>query len=60
MSVPALKVGTNASSFSAKRPAASKSSEFQFERPDWVLFRSVGTLSQKNRVWPHVTCAGWF
>ena len=35
---------------SASSPAEPNVSEFQFERPDWVLFRSVGTLSQKAGV----------
>ncbi|MCB8820915.1 ATP-binding protein [Microvirga rosea] len=35
---------------SASLPVDSQQSEFQFEREDWVLFRSVGTLSQKAGV----------
>ena len=34
----------------ARLPASSKAADFQFERPDWVLFRSVDTLSQKAGV----------
>lgn len=34
----------------ARLPAPPKSAEFQFERPDWTLFRSVETLSQKAGV----------
>jgi hypothetical protein len=34
----------------ARLPPASKAADFQFERPDWVLFRSVDTLSQKAGV----------
>lgn len=33
--------------------AEAKSSEFKLERPDWVMFRSVGTLSQKAGVAAH-------
>jgi hypothetical protein len=32
------------------QPPAPKAAEFQFERPDWALFRSVETLSQKAGV----------
>lgn len=35
---------------SASSPAEARGAKFQFERPDWVLFRSVGTLSQKAGV----------
>ena len=35
---------------SARLDPAPTSAEFQFERPDWVLFRSIGTLSQKAGV----------
>lgn len=35
---------------STSLPAEPKATEFQFERPDWVLFRSVDTLSQKAGV----------
>lgn len=35
---------------SASSPAEPRDPDFQFERPDWVLFRSVSTLSQKAGV----------
>lgn len=35
---------------SASLIPSSKTPEFQFERQDWVLFRSIGTLSQKAGV----------
>ena len=34
----------------ASQPVPSKSTEFQFERPDWTLFRSADTLAQKAGV----------
>ena len=34
----------------ASQPAAADAAEFQFERPDWTLFRSVDTLAQKAGV----------
>ena len=34
----------------ARLSASSNPPEFQFERPDWTLFRSVGTLSQRAGV----------
>src|SRR4051812_12177817 len=35
---------------SASSKAEAEAAEFQFERPDWALFRSVPTLSQKAGV----------
>ena len=34
----------------ARLDAGQNGAEFQFERPDWTLFRSVSTLSQKAGV----------
>ncbi|WP_345822906.1 hypothetical protein ABC766_32025 (plasmid) [Methylobacterium fujisawaense] len=34
----------------ASQPGPPKSAEFQFERPDWTLFRSADTLAQKAGV----------
>jgi hypothetical protein len=45
-----LKIGGNDVSVLASQPAKPNPSNFKFERPDWVLFRSVGTLSQKAGV----------
>jgi hypothetical protein len=53
VSVPALplfEIPVAANQNSASLNASSKSEEFQFERPDWVLFRSISTLSQKAGV----------
>jgi hypothetical protein len=46
----ALKIHPERQELSASLPAEPKAAEFQFERPDWVLFRSVDTLSQKAGV----------
>lgn len=49
-----LKNGADPGRGLASQPAASKSAEFQFERPDWVLFRSADTLAQKAGVRKHL------
>ena len=38
----------------SSQPASPKSAEFQFERPDWTLFRSADTLAQKAGVRKHL------
>lgn len=38
----------------SSQPAQRNSAEFQFERPDWTLFRSADTLSQKAGVRKHL------
>src|SRR3954465_7843687 len=45
-----LKNGPEPDAGLARLSAGSNPSEFQFERPDWTLFRSVDTLSQKAGV----------
>lgn len=50
MSRATLKIGTDPSTGLASSPAPPKASDFQFERPEWTLFRSVDTLSQKAGV----------
>jgi hypothetical protein len=42
-----LKIGPNDGSVLPRSKDPQKSPNFKFERPDWTLFRSVGTLSQK-------------
>ena len=49
-----MKNGADPSRGLASQPAASKSAEFQFERPDWTLFRSADTLAQKAGVRKHL------
>jgi hypothetical protein len=46
----ALKNHPDRQELSASLPTEPKAAEFQFERPDWILFRSVDTLSQKAGV----------
>jgi hypothetical protein len=46
----ALKNHPDRQELSASLPSEPKVAEFQFERPDWVLFRSIDTLSQKAGV----------
>lgn len=53
MSLPApnlFEIPVAANQNSASLISIPKTPEFQFERPDWVLFRSIGTLSQKAGV----------
>lgn len=53
MSLPApdlFEIPAAANQNSPSLIASPKSADFQFERPDWVLFRSIGTLSQKAGV----------
>ena len=50
MSPPLFEIPVAANQNSASLNPPSKSAEFQFERPDWALFRSIGTLSQKAGV----------
>jgi hypothetical protein len=49
-----LKFGDDGTPSSASSPATPTEPNFKFERPDWVLFRSVGTLSQKAGVPKHL------
>lgn len=51
---PALKNGASQQAGLASLGPSSKPAEFQFERPDWVLFRSPETLSQKAGVPKHL------
>src|SRR3954452_2065734 len=48
-----LKNGPEPDAGLARLSAGSNPSEFQFERPDWTVFRSVSTLSQKAGVPQH-------
>jgi hypothetical protein len=50
MSAEILKFGPNDGSVLPRSEGPQKSPNFRFERPDWTLFRSVGTLSQKAGV----------
>src|SRR5262245_1893202 len=45
-----IEISANDSADSASLAANQNSPNFKFERPDWALFRSVGTLSQKAGV----------
>jgi hypothetical protein len=47
-----LKNGAEPSSAKSGFPTEPKGPDFQFERQDWTLFRSIGTLSQKAGVPP--------
>jgi hypothetical protein len=47
---PEFKNGSEMHGGLARLDASAKPAEFQFERPDWTLFRSVGTLSQRAGV----------
>ena len=49
---PVLKTGAKLASFSPNSPAEQKTGDFQIERPDWTLFRSLATLGQKAGVPP--------
>ena len=50
MSAEILKFGPNDGPVLPRSEGPQKSPNFKFERPDWTLFRSVGTLSQKAGV----------
>jgi hypothetical protein len=50
LSFSTLKNHPDRQELSSSLPAEPRQPEFQFERPDWVLFRSVDTLSQKAGV----------
>lgn len=49
-----FKIDTKPANDSACQKPDAKSSDFQFERPDWSLFRSIDTLSQKAGVPRHL------
>ena len=50
MSAEILKFGANDPLVLPRSEGPQKPPNFKFERPDWTLFRSVGTLSQKAGV----------
>lgn len=49
-SAPELKNGGDLEAGLSSQPLGSKAPDFQFERPDWTLFRSADTLAQKAGV----------